>query len=199
MSASWVRTYSRGSAFETTEGVLGVALAEDGRDGIDAIPVVRMGLDPTSVRHWAQALEGQAAEARARAEALADEVAALRAQVERLAAERNEALAQARAVGETLIVAQQAAAEVREEARTEAERVVAEAQQKATARLRDAAVEAEGVVRGVSDRVRVLEGEEAQARERLERALANLDEVRGCRRSALAPLREPEREIAVES
>ena len=107
--------------------------------------------------------------------------------------------ATARAVGETLIVAQQAAAEVREEARAEAERVVAEAQQKATARLREAAVEAEGVVRGVSDRVRVLEGEEAQARERLERALASLDEVQDRLRGALAPLREPEREIAVGS
>ena len=168
-----------------------MALAEDDRDGIDAIPVVRMGLDPTSVRDWAQALEGQVAEARARAEGLTDAAAALRVQVERLTAERDEALAQARAVGETLIVAQQAAAEVREEARVEAERVVAEAQQKATARLREAAVEAEGVVRGVSDRVRLLEGEEAQARERLERALASLDEVQDRLRGALAPLREP--------
>ena len=174
-------------------------MAENGRDGIEAIPVVRMGLDPISVRRWAQALEGQVAEARARVEALTDEATALRTQVERLTAERDETLMRASTVGETLIVAQQAAAEVREEARAEAERVVAEAQQKATARLRDAAVEAEGVVRGVTDRVRVLEGEEAQARERLERALASLDEVRGCLRSALAPLREPEREIAIES
>lgn len=176
-----------------------MALAEDDRDGIDAIPVVRMGLDPTSVRQWAQALEGQVAEARGRTEALTDQAAALHAQVERLTAERDEALAQAGAVGETLIVAQQAAAEVREEARVEAERLMGEAQQKATARLREAAVEAEGIVRGVSDRVRALEGEEAQARERLERALARLDEVQDRLRAALAPLREPEREIAVES